>query len=376
MKINFIQIENSLSGGKTGAVVFVARYGFTNALDVEQTKSKKKSTSKTKETKSLDPKEKETQSGVPSGTTFVRVLKIAPKDVCESENEGYVKTRETLLDIFSQVEYYTEDEFVYDHTTEKGGLYRKDLINQVLTIEDSTIEDHVSTKTGSDTKESTASEKDKPKDYGILLYQDVGTVAASDLKGIAKYFTNKILVADKEHKPEVKEETEKFSRELSLLMQKEVFLGLKKGLYGNVKRRDVNLSTIYGSKLTSEKVKQGLAELKEIDSSLPDHATILEFFNINATYHEVNYVHGDLNPENVLVWENERGFLSCKLIDFGEVMPKKKDNFTPLFWDYSRLLGEMILNFVEELMNQSFGGEDARRASLRGDKSDNTVNGK
>jgi hypothetical protein len=27
-KINFIQIENSLSGGKTGAVVFVARYGF------------------------------------------------------------------------------------------------------------------------------------------------------------------------------------------------------------------------------------------------------------------------------------------------------------------------------------------------------------
>ena len=56
-----------------------------------------------------------------------------------------------------------------------------------------------------------------------------------------------------------------------------------------------------------------------------------------------------MNPENVLVWENERGFLSCKLIDFGEVMPKKNDNFTPLFWDFSRLLGEMILNFVEEI---------------------------
>ncbi|MBP7283008.1 MAG: hypothetical protein KBA66_15600 [Leptospiraceae bacterium] len=303
MKINFIQIENSLSGGKTGAVVLVARYGLVSLTN-----------------------------RVEENTTFVRVLKIAPKEVCESENEGYVKTRETLLDIFSQVEYYTEDEFVYDHTTEKGGLYRKDLINQVLTIE------------------SPTSQKDKSKTYGILLYQDVGTVAASDLKGIAKYFTNKILKADNEHKSEIKEDTEKFSRELSLLMQKEVFLGLKKGLYGTVKRRDVNLSDIYGSKISSGKVKQGLAELKAIDETLPDHTTILEYFNINVTYHEVNYVHGDLNPENVLVWENERGFLNCKLIDFGEVMPKKRDNFTPLFWDYSRLLGEMILNFVEELL--------------------------
>ena len=265
-KINFVQIENSLSGGKTGAAVFVARYGITDK------------------------------------TTFVRVLKIAPKEICESENEGYVKTRETLLDIFSQVEYYSEDEF--------------------------------------------PSGKDK---YGILLYQDIGTVAASDLKGIAKYFTNKILKADNENKTESKEDTEKFSRELSLLMQKEVFLSLKKGLYGTVKRRDVNFSDNYGKKLISDKVKQGLAELKEIDSSLPDYSTILEYFNINATYHEVNYVHGDLNPENVLVWENERGFLNCKLIDFCEVMPKKRDTFTPLFWDYSRLLGEMILNFVEEI---------------------------
>lgn len=65
-----------------------------------------------------------------------------------------------------------------------------------------------------------------------------------------------------------------------------------------------------------------------------------------------------MNPENVLVWENERGFLSCKLIDFGEVIPKKKDNFTPLFWDFSRLLGEMILNFVEETMDSVGDGRD------------------
>jgi serine/threonine protein kinase len=273
VKINFIQIENSLSGGKTGAAVFVARYGLDTSLRPDKDK--------------IDPT-----------SSFIRVLKIAPRDVCESENEGYVKTRETLLDIFSQVEYHHEDEFEYTN-------------NQ----------------------------------YGILLYQDVGTVAASDLKGVAKYFTNRIMNMSVNA-----EEAEKFARELSLLLQKEVFLSLKKGLYGNVKRINTNLSEYYGDKLNSSKGKEGFDELKSLDPTLPDFETILEYYNIQSTYHQVNFIHGDLNPENVLVWENERGFLSCKLIDFGEVMPKKRENFTPLFWDFSRLLGEVILNFVEELL--------------------------
>lgn len=164
-KINFVQIETSLSGGKTGAAVLVARYG----IQVKKGKGRKEE----------------------AGATFIRVLKIAPKEVCQSENEGYVKTKEKLLDIFSQVEYYPEDEFEL-----RGGY---------------------GTASAAETK------------YGILLYQDVGTVAASDLKGIAKYFTNKIKKISANTI-----ESEKFSRELSLLMQKEVFLGLKKGLYGNL----------------------------------------------------------------------------------------------------------------------------------------------
>ncbi len=285
-KIDFIQIENSLSGGKTGAVVFVARYGSTLI----------------------------TKQGQES-TTFIRVLKIAPKDVCESENEGYVKTRELLLDIFSQVEYYPEDEFIHVETGLK-------------TVSTPNVD-----------------KSNKPQQYGILLYQDVGTIAASDLKGIAKYLTSRILTL-----PAHSVESEKFSRELSMLLQKDIFLGLKKGLYGTVKRRDVNLSQYYGNKLNSTKVRQGLEELIAIDSTIPSVEAILEFFNIHGTYHEANYVHGDLNPENVLVWTNERGYLSCKLIDFGEVIPKKRENFTPLFWDFARLLGEMILNFVEEIL--------------------------
>jgi serine/threonine protein kinase len=294
VKINFIQIENSLSGGKTGAAVFVARYGLDSNLSPDK------------------------ELSLPN-SSFIRVLKIAPKEVCQSENEGYVKTRETLLDIFSQVEYHQSDEFAFgDHQ------------------------------------------------FGILLYQDVGTVAASDLKGVAKYFTNRIMNMSVDA-----EETEKFARELSLLLQKEVFLSLKKGLYGNVKRINANLIEFYGDKLKSSKVRAGFEELKELEPSLPEFETVLEYYNIQSTYHQVNFIHGDLNPENVLVWENERGFLSCKLIDFGEVIPKKRENFTPLFWDFSRLLGEVILNFVEELLSSN---DEQNNSELQKENIDQILN--
>ncbi|MCB1178090.1 MAG: hypothetical protein KDK36_10965 [Leptospiraceae bacterium] len=269
--IDFVQIENSLSGGRTGAAVFVARYGIS---DKNNSDSKEES----------------------SGSTFIRVLKITLKDDCLSEKEGYVKTREILLDIFSEVEYYSQDEFTF-----------------------------------------------QDKEYGILLYQDVGAVATSDLKGVTDFLTKKILKSNNS------EEAEKFSRELSLLLQKEVFLGLKKGLYGRLQRKELNFLEFYGKKI-SLNVQDEIDKLKKIDRNLPNSSTIVDFFNFNSSYHQVNYIHGDLNPENILVWENERGFLNCKLIDFGEVVPKKKENFTPLFWDFSRLMGELILNFVEDTL--------------------------
>ena len=326
--IDFFQIENSLSGGKTGAAVLVARYGISG-------------------------KEK-------TGSTFIRVLKIAPKDVCQSENEGYEKTKETLLDIFSQVEYFPSDEFVYTetHHTDKDHrrdeaqrrdaqrrdeTQRRDLINQVLTLGVPTTMETSPTMGQPD-----------PETYGILLYQDVGTVAASDLKGVAKYLTTYL----REHSENL-ENIDKFAKEISLLLQKEVFLGLKKGLYKSVQKQEGSFANFYGHKLESEKIQKEYLSLREADSDLPPWEEILKIFSKHGTYHQVNFIHGDLNPENVLVWENERGFLSCKLIDFGEVIPKKRENFTPLFWDFSRLMGEMILNFVEEFIST----EDARRAS-------------
>ena len=285
--VNFIQIENSLSGGKTGAVVFVARYGYISNTSISE-----------------DPKSPGMNRN--ENSSFIRVLKVARKEICLSENIGYEKTKETLLDIFSQVEYHAEDEFEF-------------------------------------------SLNGSPTEFGILLYQDVGTVSAGDLRGIARYISFKLKDSDFSSKV-----FRKVSRELSLLLQKEVFLGLKKGLYGILKKRNLHLASVYGKKINSEKIQKELNELRAIDPSIPEFSDLVEIFNLVSFYYEVNNIHGDLNNENVLVWENERGFLSCKIIDFGEVIPKKKDGFTPLFWDFSRLFGELILNYIEE----SFGPWD------------------
>ncbi|MCB1177961.1 MAG: hypothetical protein KDK36_10315 [Leptospiraceae bacterium] len=269
ISVKFVQIEKFLSGGKTGAAVLVAKYG----------ESQKKSSGAKKKI---------------SGTTYIRVLKIAPKEFCTAEFDGYLKTNELNLDVFSNVNYDTKNEFSY-----------------------------------------------KRKKYGILIYQNVGTVATSDLNSVTDYITNKIL------KSKNQKDADKYSRELSLLLQKEVFIGLKKSLYGRVQRKQINFSEIYGKKISSKILKE-IENLKQIDTSIPDPSSISNYLNFKSTYHYVNFIHGDLNPENVLIWQGER-ILQCKLIDFGEVIPKKNEDFTPLFWDFSRLMGEMILNFVEEI---------------------------
>lgn len=113
--------------------------------------------------------------------------------------------------------------------------------------------------------------------------------------------------------------------------------------------------------MISEKLKEEIKELQKIDPNIPELSVLQSYFQIISTYHWTNYIHGDLNPENVLVWENERGILNCKLIDFGEVIPKFQEKFTPLFWDFSRLLGEMILNYVEDIHSDVFNSKDTQK---------------
>lgn len=58
-------------------------------------------------------------------------------------------------------------------------------------------------------------------------------------------------------------------------------------------------------------------------------------------------IHGDLNPSNFLVYSGlDRPY--GILIDFYEMEEKIKENFTPLFWDFARLEGELTLFLLKE----------------------------
>ncbi|MCP5513610.1 MAG: hypothetical protein H7A24_17105 [Leptospiraceae bacterium] len=280
--IDFLEIQTFLSGGKTGAVVLVAKYG-TSGLH----KLKKKT---------LPKKSKPPIESVSKGSEFVRVLKVAKQEVCLLEQEGFLITQEKQFDLFSQVDYVPGDEFEW------------------------------------------AKER-----FGILLYQDVGTLSAGDLKGVAGFLTKQVFSGRKE--------SERFGKELSLLLQKEVFYGLKKGMYGSVRKKELNFSDVYGKKL-SDSVRKGYEEVRKFDPELPDFRELGSFFQHKGTHHQVSFIHGDLNPENLLVWETELG-MKCKIIDFGEMIHKKQEGFTPLFWDFTRLLCEMILNYFEDMARNS-----------------------
>ncbi|MCP5511018.1 MAG: hypothetical protein H7A24_04010 [Leptospiraceae bacterium] len=93
VSIDFIQIETSLSGGKTGAAVFVAKYG-----------RKSSSTPEKNSEQDLHPIEI-------GKSEFIRVLKIASKEICLVELKGFLITQEKQLDLFSQVGYFPSDEF-------------------------------------------------------------------------------------------------------------------------------------------------------------------------------------------------------------------------------------------------------------------------
>lgn len=263
-KIDSIQIENTLSGGRTNSVVFVAKYGI---LDDE----------------------------IP---LRVRVIKVTSVENCLQEKNGYEITRNQFLDIFSQLEYFPEDDFEVSN-----------------------------------------------KKYGILLYQDVGTVSGTDLKSFSKYVSHQILQAKGE---ELSTEIYKVADSISLLLQKEVFLNLKRGLYGRFSAREINLNQIYGAKIDRPEIKKAIEELKQLDPEIPHSDKYFQIFDHMTTYYKTAYIHGDLNPENVLLWEDARGVLVCKIIDFGEVYPKRQQKFTPLFWDFSRLMGEFVLDYMEQ----------------------------
>lgn len=262
--IDFIQIEASLTGGNTGAAVLVGTYG-------EKGRS----------------------------TKYTRVMKIAKRDVCKGELEGYQKTKGLQLDVFSRAELYPEDEFE---------------ISQENTV------------------------------YGILLYQNVGSVAGTSIESLSKFVTRHIQNSNNHGLD--------FYKELTPVLV-DVFQKLKKGLYLKINTiKNCDLSEKYGKKIKNS--LDTIQNYRNEDHTIPDPSYFEKIFQQIKPYHEVEHIHGDLNPDNILLWENQNYHrIECKLIDFGEVIPKIQENYTPIFWDFSRLFGSLFLDFSENIIKDN-----------------------
>lgn len=181
-RIDSIQIENTLSGGRTNSAVFVAKYGILNdELPLR-----------------------------------VRVMKVTSVENCFQEKNGYEITRNQFLDIFSQLEYFPEDDFEFSNSK-----------------------------------------------YGILLYQDVGTISGTDLKSFSKYISYHILQGSE--KADTPTTSELFLADsISLLLQKEVFFNLKRGFYGKFSTLEVNLNQFYGAKVNRPIIIDAMDKCKSL----------------------------------------------------------------------------------------------------------------
>ena len=189
------------------------------------------------------------------------------------------------------------------------------------------------------------------KKYGILLYQAItgNNIANETLSSFSKYIYNKVL-------KEIVDTTSlyDYSDKIGRLLIRNIFLTLEKYLYKNIEIKTGKANDFYGKKLESkeEEIIQSIHQLKSISNNLPEYNNVIKFLNRNHTYYSAEYIHGDLNTENILLWYEE-GQIKSKIIDFGEIQKKKEENFTPLFWDYSRLLGELVINFAEQYSQEN-----------------------
>ncbi len=134
----------------------------------------------------------------------------------------------------------------------------------------------------------------------------------------------------------------------------DVVQGLKTKLYKRHKTYNVRVKDVYSNKLThftQESIEKLLynipPHLKKLFPETPE--TLFKAIDLSLnfqldTHYFSDYIHGDLNPTNILVYRGyDRAYGT--LIDFLEMENKKTEGFTPYFWDFARLEGELALSF-------------------------------
>ncbi len=134
----------------------------------------------------------------------------------------------------------------------------------------------------------------------------------------------------------------------------DVIQGLKTKLYKRHKTYNVRVKDVYTTKLThftQESVEKLLYNIPpHLKKLFPEPPQVLfEAIDLSLnfqldTHYFSDYIHGDLNPTNILVYRGyDRAYGT--LIDYLEMENKKAEGFTPYFWDFARLEGELALSF-------------------------------
>ena len=193
--------------------------------------------------------------------------------------------------------------------------------------------------------------EDEPAKYGVLVYKD-GKINSSavSLKGVSKYVMEHYSLADKESF-----DPRPAGENIEDILTK-VFNDLKSKVYGT-KRYDRDNPVIDAYKdRVKKKIEEAFSEeryeklnIGELTGKTREELlkTALNYEN----FYIANNIHGDLNPNNVLLCleKNCMDINTAVIIDYGEVIKKKDEHFTFVFWDLGRLTGELLLDFIDNI---------------------------
>ncbi len=176
---------------------------------------------------------------------------------------------------------------------------------------------------------------------GVLVYQDEMIKSGSfSLKGVSDYvLTHYELSRDRDFDPKL------LSEYLGDVMSR-----LFRDLKANVYRATVEHGA---GEVLRETVRNAftLERLKSLDPAANEarYIELLSMAMSDDTHYLAVNIHGDMNPNNVLlsIEEDASVINDAALIDYGETVDKREKGFTYVFWDLARLTGELLLDFSE-----------------------------
>ncbi len=179
--------------------------------------------------------------------------------------------------------------------------------------------------------------------YSILVYKDVKiNSSAISIKAISRYIIDHFFNAKIESY-----DPRPIGENLRDVLNK-LFTELKKKIYDAAIENNISYRDILKNKIKSSLTEEMFDKLNiEKYINMPRKQFIDLITNLNEFY-IANYIHGDMNPNNVLLCIDKNGLdiNTVILIDYGEVINKKNENFTFVFWDIGRLIGGIIQEFI------------------------------